>query len=1106
MLGFLMGTDPAAKREYIADRLREAALSGGKAVLIVPEQEDFDRNKEMLELCGERICNSIIITSFSRFSRQLLEKLGLPVKPQADDSAVNVLMSLAVKQLSDELGVYSQHASRPGRVASLVSFYNELSNAGKTPEELKNAGERAGGRLREKTRELSLIFTVFEGLLSQRFSTAAGSINVAAAELSSDDGLSETDFYFDDFRGFTCVQIRFISSLMSVCKNCFVSIAGYTPGSGKLYFEHALKNRRRLDFEAKKRGVEVFQLEIDAKEGPEGLGLMRENLFSDEGVCFGGAGNDITVVRAQNRYDECEFIALTAKKLLDSGFCRARDIAALHRSPEMTAPLVSALRKYGVPVFRDERRPLAAYPLVRLMLCAVETAAKGFSTQRILSLVKTDVAGISLLEYSELENYVYRWQLDGRAWESDFTRNPDGFGEEETEDSARRLSEINAVRRRITEPLVKLRSALKQNDAEKSCRAVYFYLKDVHADESFRAFAVSLFENGDEAGASECKSVWDLCMQNLDSLRGALGENPVAPTFFHELLCLIFSGGSVGRIPPGIDKMTVGIVDRTRVLKPGVVFIPGFCEGVFPKNTASPGLLSSKELRALDENDLSLERLPEEVYEEERLILYNTLTLAGKRLFISYPAVGTSGEQCEPSPVIEEIRKLFPDDPVLSTSDIPREDRITTPQTALSQLALSLGEDSSFRASLEAALLSVPGQADKVSALRRAVNGPDADFTDPAAAKRLFGENIPMSASKAETYSKCPFMYFCRYGMGVEKLTRSKIDSRINGLIIHKVLEDLISAHLRDGIENLSDEEMAAEINRAVDEYCASCLGGAENLTGSLGRTVEKLKKEIFDMLSVRRREFSVCMFKTAAAELSIGYADGIKGYEVPLPDGGRLIIKGSVDRVDIMKNGEASYVRVIDYKTGGKDFRLSDVFCGLNMQMLIYLFAVCENGKERFGELLPAGVLYVPAKGSGKTLDRNAGPEEILRRRIENGRMNGVILENAEVIKGMEAGARGLFINAQIQNDGSLKGNLLSFDDFICLHKKIDSVLTEMGMSIQAGAVPAVPVDEGNERSVCSWCDYSAVCLKEDDCEKRTVEKTSHEEAVKKLREEAAT
>ena len=1103
MLEFLTGVDPRAKREYIGSRLAQTVSGGGNAVLIVPEQENFERDKELMLRYGEQISNRINVTSFSRFCRAFLEENLKEVKPRADETAVNVLMSLAVKQLGDALEIYGKHYRRPGRVRELVSLYNAVANAGKTPEDLLLAGQKTTGGLKNKTQELSLIFTAFEALLTKRFSTETDNINVTAAMLPQTDSFLQTDFWFDDFRGFTGAQLQLMAALLPRCRGMYVSLTGYSEGDGRVSFPHVQKTRRMLTEAAQRAGIPVHVTEIKSLEKSAGLSHLRQNLFAPLPEEFEAAPADIRVMRAANRYEECELIAIEARALLDGGVCRARDIAVLHRDDGLNAPLLAALKKYGVPVFEDERRPLFAYPLVRLILAAAEIAAKGFATETVLAAAKTGVAGVTVEQTSELQNYVYRWQLDGRAWESDFTANPRGFGEKQDEDSAAELERINAVRRKLVQPIERLRTALRRENAQGACRAVYLYLKEIGAAEEFRKYAEYLAARGEESRAVECAGVWDACMEYLNALAGALGENTVTPQYFSELLTLILSGGSVGYIPPGVDKMTVGSVDRTRILAPKAVFIPGFSEGAFPKNTVTGGLFSSKELRALSAADLPLDRLPEEIYEEERLILYNALNLPELRLYLSYPAALTTGEKKEASPVLAELKSLFPALESGDLSAVPPLERVRTPASAFAQYAAAMQQESTFTASLETLLREDPEFAPRLSSLFRAVRGNQTEFSDPAEAVRLFGSSIGMSASKAETYAKCPFKYFCRYGMGVEKLTAARMDPRINGLIIHKAMEDILSAHLGEDLSDLSDDDLRAEAEASVDRYCAEYMGGTENLPPSVLRTLDRLKREITDILRVRRDEFNTCLFRTAATELSIGYDKGIKGYEVPLPDGGRLVIHGSVDRVDLMTDRGVNYVRVIDYKTGGKDFKLSDVFYGLNMQMLIYLFAICENGKDLFGETTPAGILYVPAKSAGQTLERGATEEDIMRCRLENGRMNGVILENADVIRGMETAARGIFINAMIKEDGTLKGRFLTLEQFRLLHKTIDEVLCGIGMDIHRGKIPALPVDEGG-RTACDYCDYGAVCLRESSGPRRTVEKTDHDAAVKKLYGEA--
>ena len=1105
MLEFLTGADSRAKRAYIGERLNEAVLSGGRAVLVVPEQENFERDKALLLRYGERVSNAMTVTSISRFCRTFLEDRALSVKPEADGTAKNVLMSLAVRQVRDELEIYAGHDRRPGRIAALTAFYDTLAAAGKAPEDLRSAGAAAGGSLKEKTRELSLIFTAYRGLLTERFSTETDNIRVVTGLLPQTEELADTEFWFDDFRGFTGAQLSLIGALLGVCRNVHVSVCGCAEGSGKPFFAHAQKNRRRLTELANRAGVPVTVWEIPCVNTSPGLDFLRDRLFNPTGEAFAGVPEDIVLLRADNRYEECELIALYARKLLDEGVCRAGEIAVLHQDEAFARPLINAFRKYGVPVFDDRRRALTSYPPVRFLLRSAELAAKGFTTENVLSCIKTGMSGVSVEAGAALQNYVYLWQIDGREWESPFTRDPRGYGSSPDDETREALAQLNETRSAFIAPVLRFRAALQTKNGADCCRAAYEYLRDTSVPDHFRDYAVRMNDTGNEALALECAGVWDVCMEYLDALAGALGDKRVSPTYFYELLTLIFSGGTVGVLPSGVDKAAVGAVGRARIPDRKAVFIAGFVEGAFPRSTVRAGLLSAKELRTLSEADLPLEQLPEEIYEEDRLIVYQALTLPEKRLFLSWHTSLITGEKTEPSPLLGEIGALFPDLKAAAAPDARDIARVCSPGTAFDVYTRTFASDQTLHRSLEAALDADAVYRQRIAALQRARTGIAPAFTDPALAVRLFGKNIPMSASKAETYARCPFRYYCRYGMGVEKLAPARLDARVNGLIIHKALEDILGARLGEDLGDLTDEALYALADKSVEDYCRESLGGKDGMPPAVQRTVERLKREIFDILLVRRDEFNTCLFRTAAVELPIGYPEGIDGYTVTLPDGGVITVRGSIDRVDIMRNGETSYVRVIDYKTGGKDFSLGEVYYGLNMQMLIYLYAVCDHGEERFGKLLPAGILYLPAKNTGKTLDRRASDEAVMRQKLENGRMNGVILENADVIKGMETAARGVYINAQITPDGTLKGNFLTQEEFRLLHRRIDGILRETGENIHRGLIPVLPAQMHDGALACDYCDYAAVCGHEGASETRPVPNIDHEKAVERLHEEEA-
>jgi ATP-dependent helicase/nuclease subunit B len=179
------------------------------------------------------------------------------------------------------------------------------------------------------------------------------------------------------------------------------------------------------------------------------------------------------------------------------------------------------------------------------------------------------------------------------------------------------------------------------------------------------------------------------------------------------------------------------------------------------------------------------------------------------------------------------------------------------------------------------------------------------------------------------------------------------------------------------------------------------------------------------------------------------------------------------------MEDSGKSYIRVVDYKTGVKQFKLDAVLNGLSMQMLIYLIGLCENAGGRYGETtVPAGVLYVPAAvgraKEGRHIDEETNEKEIKKL----GRMSGIILDMPQVVSGMERGGEGVLIPAEIDRNGRVTGSVYSLEQFRHLKEFIDKQIIGMAFSLREGDVPALPDDE----KTCGYCDYSSVCGREKD------------------------
>lgn len=1105
MLTLLTGTDVQRKKEYIDSALSSLIDGGEKVFLLVPEQSSFDRDREFLFRHGEKKSNRLKVTSFTHLCADLLENEGLRVKPQADEAARNVLMSLAVEDVSDSLEVYARHAGRSALIAELLGEYAEIRQAGLGAEELRRVSAvLPGGPLQRKTEELSRIFFAYEAQIAGRFSEQEDNLRVATEYLKEHAPFKDAVLYFDDFRGFTAAQLLLMEQLFAQAKEVCVSVTAPSLTEGEeIAFAHARRTARSLRLFAGRQNVGCREHNTDGapEEGP--LQVLRDSLFSYEPDRYEEPTDRITLACAADKYEECDLAALEIRRLIAEEGYRCREIAVFERGGGYASAMTASLNKYGIPVFTDRRVPLGDYPLVRAVLTATRIAVFGFASEDVFSLLKTDIVGVSAEDCALLENYVYLWQKDGGAWLKEFTDNPDGFGVELSEEGEKTLERLNELRESVVAPLLRLRRRLAEADGTASCKAVFTYLSEIRAAEHFCDYAAYLNDHGGEAEAVRCAAVWEQVMASLDALQAATAGRNLPPRRFLELLKIILSSGDVGRIPAGTDEIVIGTAGRTRFSSPRAVLILGANEGVFPAPTEAGGLFSAGERRELCANDFLLENLPENLYAEERCIAYQTLNCATERVWVSFARSSIAGAALQPSEIVTELEKRFPRCRRRSADALTAEDRIGSPATAFEEYAKRRGSPDSFTASLRAYLESAPGEAGRLAALRRAAEKAPAAFEDPALAEKLFGRHLRLSASKAEAYHKCPFMYFCRYGMGVEKRRPAGLDARITGLLVHHVLEQVLLQYRNNELTEMAPAALRELTDRLTEDYITEFMGGREAMTRSLNRSLDRVKDEIFEILSRMVKEFGVSSFETRDVELEIGEDGEIAPYRIPVPDGGSITVSGFVDRVDVMDCEGKAYLRVIDYKTGGKNFRLSDIFDGLNMQMLIYLMCLWDHGKERYGDVVPAGVLYVPAKTGGDKLPRNATPEEVLRQKLKNGRMNGILLESETVLRGMESAAEGRYLTASIDKNGKLKGTFLPLTGFAALHKKIDAVLADTALRLHRGEIAALPVLDGDYKHTCAYCDYNDVCLREEEDPSRTLLGLSHADAAALLRKE---
>ena len=151
-----------------------------------------------------------------------------------------------------------------------------------------------------------------------------------------------------------------------------------------------------------------------------------------------------------------------------------------------------------------------------------------------------------------------------------------------------------------------------------------------------------------------------------------------------------------------------------------------------------------------------------------------------------------------------------------------------------------------------------------------------------------------------------------------------------------------------------------------------------------------------------------------------------------------------------------------------------------MGLQMLLYLFALEKNGSARYKkEIVPAGVLYVPARDVLLGTERRPTDAEILKEKAKNLRRSGLVLDDAAVIHAMEHGEDGfLYLPVKLNRAGELsRDSLASAEQLGQLSRHLETLLCDMAGELRRGSIQADPFYRSESENQCLLCSYYDAC-----------------------------
>ena len=1095
MLKIIFGQARSGKTYTLTTCLTESLQSGNSdVVLIVPEQYSFQSERDILQNIDPRYISRIKTLSFTRLLDEVGRECGGIAGKRINSGIRTIMVSRAIETVAHDLIAFAKQTKSAKFASSVAASIVEFKQAGISADRLaQTSDEMADSRLKWKLRDISLIMSAYDSLISRLFIDPADDMNRLSNMLSRQKWFEGKEVFIDCFKGFTKGEIEVLGRILNSAANVTITLpcdSEIDEDEGAGLFSNVRKTAADIIKIAQEAKIQVEKIYLKgSRYENEEMVMLEKHLFSGERASFEGESPNIGICRADYPSDEMNFAARTIKKLVREEGYRFRDFVIIARDADKYSKIVErAMNCYGVPCHIDSRANAENQMVMVFALAAIE-AAFGFNTEAIFRWLKTGLVGYSAKDISLLENYTYIWNINGKDWLDPWVQSPYGLDNKQPADAGEKLCELEKMRAEIVAVLQGFASAFR-GDALSRAKAVYNLGLKCKLPERL-AEAYSSLQKADNTAADILRQSYTVFMEVLSDIAECYGSAEISRETFVSAFKIAMAEYEIGTIPMGIDQVVFGSADHIRTNRPKVAFVLGINQDVFPASIKGDGLISVRERKVMIDLQLPVSDRLMETAVDEKFIFYSAATCASRKVWFSYCQADLNSEKLELSPYIRRIKDLFPNSTEYIEGTAGEKDihSVESICSARNIYADTFNDNSVFSASLQKYFEEYSADA---PINERPVS--QSASLSPRIAQRLYGNDIYLSATKVDRFFSCPFSYFCKFGIRAKKIERAEMNALQRGSMVHYILENVLRKYGKN-LSSLSPKDISCAADEFADEYVAS-LSASEIQDYRWSIMVKQVKELTAILCQEMAAQLADSDFEPAGFEITLQKDGDIEPVELPIGDGGKVVLGGQVDRVDAWKKDENQYVCVVDYKTGSKKFNLPDLLYGLNMQMLLYLYSAVKGAKGRFSGANPAGILYIPSE---RNID-NSGER--------TNAYSGILLSDADMLDAMDHSHSGRYIPIKYKKSGELSSTAaqLTFDkdEFELLFKNAESKLIEMGRELHCGNISIDPTDGADTNAnACKYCDFRAVCKREKDMENRKVGKLKKEEIMEMLRGE---
>ncbi len=1057
MVSLLWGhTDDQVSEALLTGLVARAQGQDGRTYLLVPEQYSHEAERQLCVWGGASISLYAEVLTFSRLADRVLSETGQALVLDAGGRLLTLWR--AVSHVQNHLRHFRPVCRKPDFLQSLMRTIDQIKCDRITIQDFRDLSDAVSGPSADRYHDIALLLESYEAETLTGALDPRDPLTLTAGRLPQATLLPGSVWWLEGFSDFSRQELDVIKQIARVA-DITVGLSPCRPAGDELF---ATLHRTKESLASLAASVPCpfheTTLAEDIAPVPPGIRFIRAHAFEDDAPASTAADSGIELWRARSPAEECRAAAARIRRLVALEGYRYRDIAlSAHDMSQYRDVWEQTAIQYDIPVFFDEMDAVGEKPLFLHVRWVLDVLLYRAPFDALMSLLKDGLLDVPQDRADELARYMLVWALHGRRFlsEKDLNHHPRGVVSEWTPEDRAQLTRLNETRQTVAEPLRALMAEMTGvRTARHRAVALNQYFEITHLPERLENACAEMRSLHLLKEAEETEQLWDIVVSALTQCAAILADNPTELSEFRDLFLLTLSAYQVGSIPVSIDRVVCGSCDRSRAHKTRCGIVLGMTEEAFPGAGEAQGLLDDDSREEMSALGLTYGQTWQERQDRELRVLYKTLTRVTEKLILFHPLRSTADEESPPAFVIDWL-----------------SERLTTPVSEVDEIDLYTAAPTPC-----ADWLQCHPSHPAAERAREAGQGLPAFSRLTAAPGRppeavvhtgLLPDNRPLSVTRLETYLTCHYAYLLRYGLKLRPLKPAEWEPLHVGLLTHSVLEQVTRAVMREGgfrrvseqkLHDLTEQAFAQERDRAA-------------LSGMRPKALAQLahlRLAMDDIVGDTARELADSDFAPLDVELSLsGHSEGSLG--------------GIADRVDGWQNGDTLYLRVIDYKTGVKKFRLSDIYHGFGLQMLHYLFTLTSSGQ--YGTLAPvirpAGVLYVPVKPKALTMKSRPSDAEYQAGQQEDSVRSGLLLDSEEVIDAMarDRGRASLPLSYNKSGALSATSSVATASQFGLLSRHVTRIMNDTAQLMRSGDVRCTPTGVSGQ-TPCDSCDFASVCL----------------------------